>query len=60
MSKEKDNSINSSSRKPMKKLTVDEMVAAFEARGGKKPEPEKKEEDERTQKPETGEDTDNE
>ena len=60
MPKEKDNSINSSSKKPVKKLTVDEMVAAFEARGGKKPEPEKQEEDRKTQKPDTSEDTDNE
>ena len=60
MPKEKDNSVNSSSGKPMKKLTVDEMIAAFEARGGKEAEPEEKEEDGKTQKPETGEDTDNE
>ncbi len=60
MPKEKDSSINKSPQKPVKKLTVDEMIAAFEARGGKKPEPEKKEEDRKTQKPETGEDTDNE
>ncbi len=60
MPKEKDNSINSSSGKPVKKLTVDQMIAAFEARGGKKTEPEKKEEDGKTQKSETGEDTDNE
>jgi len=60
MPKEKDNSINSSSKKPVKKLTVDEMVAAFEARGGKKPEPEEKEEDGKTQESEAHEDTDNE
>ncbi len=60
MPEEKGSSINKSSKKPVKKLTVDEMVAAFEVRGGKKPEPEKKEDDEKTQKPETGEDTDNE
>ncbi len=60
MPKEKDSSINRSSRKLAKKLDVDQMIAAFEARGGKKPEPEKKEEDRKTQKPETGEDTDNE
>ncbi len=60
MPNEKDSSISKSSKKPVKKLTVDEMIAAFEARGGKKPEPEKKEEDRKTQKPETGEDTDNE
>ncbi len=60
MPKEKDNSVNSSPGKPVKKLTVDEMIAAFEARGGKKPEPEKQEEDRKTQKPGTSEDTDNE
>jgi len=60
MPKEKDSSINRSSRKLVKKLDVDQMIAAFEARGGKKPEPEKNEEDRKTQKPETGEDTDNE
>ncbi len=60
MPEEKANSTNNPSKKPVKKLTVDEMIAAFEARGGKKPEPEKKEEDRKTQKPETGEDTDNE
>ncbi len=60
MPKEKDNFVNSSPGKPMKKLTVDEMVAAFEARGGKRAEPEKKEEDGKTQALETGEDTDNE
>ncbi len=51
MPEEKANSTNNSSKKPVKKLTVDEMIAAFEARGGKNPEPEKKEEDRKTQKP---------
>jgi len=60
MPKENDSSINRPSGKLVKKLDVDQMIAAFEARGGKKPEPEKKEEDEKTQKSETGEDTDNE
>ena len=60
MPEEKANSTNNSSKKPVKKLTVDEMVAAFEARGGKKLEPEKQEEDRKTQKPDTSEDTDNE
>lgn len=60
MPNEKDSSINKSSKKLLRKLDVDQMIAAFEARCGKKPEPEKKEEDEKTQKPETGEDTDNE
>ncbi|HEA69455.1 MAG TPA: hypothetical protein ENI07_21975 [Desulfobacterales bacterium] len=59
MPEEKANSTNNSSKKPVKKLTVDEMVAAFEARGGKKPEPEEKEEDRKTQNPDTDEDTDN-
>ncbi len=59
MPEEKTNSTNNSSKKPVKKLTVDEMVAAFEARGGKKPEPEEKEEDRKTQNSDTGEDTDN-
>ncbi len=60
MPKEKDSSINRPSGKLAKKLDVDQMIAAFEARSGKKPEPEKKEEDRKTQKPETGEDTDSE
>ena len=59
MPEEKANSTNNSSKKPVKKLTVDEMVAAFEARGRKKPEPEEKEEDRKTQNSDTGEDTDN-
>ncbi len=60
MPEEKDNSTNRSSRKSVKKLTVDEMVAAFEARGGKEAEPEEKEEDGKTQESETHEDTGNE
>ncbi len=60
MPEEKDISINRSSRKLVKKLDVDQMIAAFEARGGKKPESEKKEEDRKTQESETDEDTDNE
>ncbi|HEA69846.1 hypothetical protein LCGC14_2154220 [marine sediment metagenome] len=60
MPEEKANSTNNSSKKPVKKLTVDEMVAAFEARGGKKTEPENKEEDGKTQTPDTNADTDKE
>ena len=60
MPKEKDSSINRSSRKLAKKLDIDQMIAAFEARGGKKTEPEKKEDDEKTQKSETNADTDKE
>ncbi len=44
----------------MKKLDIDQMIAAFEARGGKEAEPEEKEEDGKTQESEAHEDTDNE
>ncbi len=60
MPEEKDISINRSSRKPVKKLDIDQMIAAFEARGGKEAEPEEKEEDGKTQESEAHEDTDNE
>ena len=60
MPKEKDSSADKSSNKPLKKLDIDRMIAAFEARGGKEAEPEKKEEDGKTQESEAHEDTDNE
>jgi hypothetical protein len=57
MPEEKANSTNNSSKKPVKKLTVDEMVAAFEARGRKTVEPPEEAE---MPKPEASEDTDKE
>ncbi len=60
MPKEKDSSTDKASNNPVTKLDIDQMIAAFEARGGKEAEPEKNEEDRKTQKPETDEDTDNE
>ncbi len=60
MPKEKDSSTDKASNKPVKKLDIDQMIAAFEARGGTEAEPEEKEEDGKTQESEAHEDTDNE